>query len=129
VEVIATRNTLVRSDGVITAVVGLEGVVVVTSPDAVLVATQNGSERIRDLVDSLRPKKRLEADEHLRVYRPWGWYERTDSGGRFQVKRIMVIPGGRLSLQKHFHRAEHWVVVHVTVEVTVDDDVTLVYEN
>jgi mannose-1-phosphate guanylyltransferase/mannose-6-phosphate isomerase len=81
------------------------------------------------LVEALRSKEVPEADEHLRGYRPWGWYQRVDLGARFQVKRIMVNPGARLSLQKHFHRAEHWVVVRGTAEVTVNEDVSLVHEN
>ncbi|TXM85512.1 MULTISPECIES: cupin domain-containing protein, partial [unclassified Methylobacterium] len=70
-----------------------------------------------------------EADAHRRMYRPWGWYQRVDIGERFQVKRIMVTPGGRLSLQKHHHRAEHWVVVKGTAEVTLGERLVLVHEN
>ena len=77
----------------------------------------------------LKSKRRPETDEHLRMYRPWGWYQRIDTGTRFQVKRIMVRPGHRLSLQKHFHRAEHWVVVRGTAEITVDDQILLRHEN
>jgi mannose-1-phosphate guanylyltransferase/mannose-6-phosphate isomerase len=129
VEVLGTRGSLVHSDGILTAVVGLDDVVVVATADAVLVASRGQSDRIKDLVTLLRAKKRPEADEHLRMYRPWGWYQRIDSGTRFQVKRIMVKPGHRLSLQKHFHRAEHWVVVRGTAEVTIDSQVILRHEN
>jgi mannose-1-phosphate guanylyltransferase / mannose-6-phosphate isomerase len=130
VELIGTRNSLVHSEGEgLTTVVGLEDVVVVTTPDAVLVASKAQSGRVKDLVSVLREKAHPEADAHRRMYRPWGWYQRIDIGERFQVKRIMVTPGGRLSLQKHFHRAEHWVVVKGTAEVTVDDRVVLVHEN
>jgi mannose-1-phosphate guanylyltransferase/mannose-6-phosphate isomerase len=128
-EVLDSRNCLVQSDDLLTAVVGLDDIVVVTKPDAVLVTSRRKSERVKELVDALRSKQFPEADEHLRGYRPWGWYQRVDLGARFQVKRIMVNPGARLSLQKHFHRAEHWVVVRGTAEVTVNEDVSLVHEN
>ena len=130
VELIGTRNSLVHSEGEgLTTVVGLEDVVVVTTPDAVLVASKAQSGRVKDLVSVLREKAHPEADAHRRMYRPWGWYQRIDIGERFQVKRIMVTPGGRLSLQKHFHRAEHWVVVKGTAEVTLNDSIVLVHEN
>lgn len=129
VEVLEARNSLVHSDDILTTVVGLDDVVVIAKPDAVLVTSRNRSEMVKDLVVSLRAKQRPEASEHVRMYRPWGWYQRIDHGSRFQVKRIMVKPGGRLSLQKHHHRAEHWVVVKGTAEVTVNENVSLVHEN
>ena len=130
VELIETKNSLVHSAGEsLTTVVGLEDVVVVTTPDAVLVASKAQSGKVKELVGQLRAKSHPEADAHLRMYRPWGWYQRIDIGERFQVKRIQVVPGGRLSLQKHYHRAEHWVVVKGTAEVTVDERVVLVHEN
>ncbi len=129
VEALATRGSLVHSEGVLTAVVGLEDVVVVSTRDAVLVAPRERSGEVKDLVAALRARGCPEADEHLRIGRPWGWYQRIDQGPRFQVKRIMVRPGGRLSLQRHHHRAEHWVVVRGTAEVTVDGQVTLLHEN
>lgn len=129
VEVVAARNSLVHSDEILTTVVGLDDVVVVAKPDAVLVTSRSRSEMVKELVVAMRAKNLPEASEHRRMYRPWGWYQRIDHGARFQVKRIMVTPGGRLSLQKHHHRAEHWVVVKGTAEVTVDENVTLVHEN
>ncbi|MCJ2055401.1 mannose-1-phosphate guanylyltransferase/mannose-6-phosphate isomerase [Methylobacterium sp. J-048] len=130
VSLIGTKNSLVHSQGDgLTAVVGLEDVVVVSTPDAVLVASKARSGEVKQLVNALRASGEPEADAHLRMYRPWGWYQRIDIGERFQVKRIQVVPGGRLSLQKHYHRAEHWVVVRGTAEVTVDDRVVLVHEN
>jgi mannose-1-phosphate guanylyltransferase / mannose-6-phosphate isomerase len=130
VSLIGTKNSLVHSEGGgLTAVVGLEDVVVVSTPDAVLVASKAHSGQVKELVNALRADGAPEADAHLRMYRPWGWYQRIDIGERFQVKRIQVVPGGRLSLQKHYHRAEHWVVVRGTAEVTVDEQVTLVHEN
>ncbi len=129
VEAVETQNSLIHSDAPLTAVVGLENVVVVATPDAVLVTSRERSDQVRTLVAALKRKGRRETEEHLRMYRPWGWYQRIDAGTRFQVKRIMVKPGHRLSLQKHFHRAEHWVVVRGTAEVTVDDEVILRHEN
>ncbi len=129
VEAVETRNSLVHSDGVLTTVVGLDDVVVVSTPDAVLVASRRQADSVKDLVTQMKAAGRLEVDEHLRMYRPWGSYQRIDAGSRFQVKRITVKPGQRLSLQKHFHRAEHWVVVRGTAEVTIDDQVILRHEN
>lgn len=125
-----TRNSLVHSEGeLLTTVVGLDDVVVVATSDAVLVTSRERGGEVKGLVEQLRAKGEPEADAHRLMYRPWGNYQRIDIGSRFQVKRITVKPGARLSLQKHFHRAEHWVVVHGTAEVTVDDTVTLVHEN
>jgi mannose-1-phosphate guanylyltransferase/mannose-6-phosphate isomerase len=129
VEVSGTHNSLVQSERILTAVVGVDDIVVVTQPDAVLVTTRARSAEVKGLLESMRIRGRPEADEHLRVYRPWGWYERADVGARFQVKRICVKPGGRLSLQKHFHRAEHWVVVQGTAEVQLDDRVIILHED
>ena len=129
VEVVDTRDSLVHSDGVLTTVVGLDGVVVVATPDAVLVTSRERSDAVKDLVGQMKAGGRPEVDDHLLMYRPWGSYQRIDIGSRFQVKRITVKPGHRLSLQKHFHRAEHWVVVRGTAEVTVDDRVILRHEN
>jgi len=130
VEVVGTTGSLIHNEGEqVTAVVGLEDVVVVTTSDAVLVTSKAASGGVKDLVTALRAKAYPEADAHRRMYRPWGWYQRIDIGERCQVKRIQVTPGGRLSLQKHFHRAEHWVVVKGTAEVTIDERVVLVHEN
>ena len=116
-EVLDARNCLVHSDGVLTAVVGLENIVVVSTPDAVLVASRDRSEQVKELVAALKAKQRPEADDHLKMYRPWGSYQRIDIGSRFQVKRFTVKPGHRLSLQKDFHRAELWVVVRAIAEL------------
>ena len=129
VEVVDTRGSLVHSDGVLTTVVGLDDVVVVATPDAVLVTSRERSDAVKELVGQLKAAKRPEAEDHLKMYRPWGSYQRIDIGSRFQVKRITVKPGHRLSLQKHFHRAEHWVVVRGTAEVTINDQVILRHEN
>ncbi len=127
--ILDSHNCLVRSDGLLTTVVGLDNVIVIATQDAVLVADARASGRVKDLVEKLHAQKRPEAREHKRVYRPWGYYQSIDSGARYQVKRIVVKPDGRLSLQKHHHRAEHWVVVKGTAEVTLDEDVRLVHEN
>lgn len=124
-----TRDSLVHSEGILTAVLGLDDVVVVAQSDAVLVTSRARSGEVKELVADLRARHRSEADEHRRMYRPWGWYQRIDIGERFQVKRIMVRPGQRLSLQKHHHRAEHWIVVRGTAEVTVDGKVVDLHEN
>jgi len=129
-ELLDTSDSLIRSDeSILTTVIGLNNIVVVATPDAVLVVAKRDAERVKDLVEQMKTNKRAEALEHRRVYRPWGFYQGADAGGRYQVKRISVNPGARLSLQKHFHRSEHWVVVRGVAEVTVGDDVRLVHEN
>jgi mannose-1-phosphate guanylyltransferase/mannose-6-phosphate isomerase len=125
----SAHNAYVYSPNLLTAVVGLDDVVVVTTRDAVLVAAKSRSEDVKALVSKLAKAGRREAAEHLRNYRPWGNYEQIDRGGRYQVKRITVQPGGKLSLQSHFHRAEHWVVVSGTARVTLDGQVHLLAEN
>lgn len=127
--VMHASNVHVRSDEHLTAVVGVDDVVVVTTQDAVLVLNKEHGDNVKQLVDRLRSENRREVMEHKRSYRPWGYYQSIDSGARYQVKRIVVKPGARLSLQKHFHRAEHWIVVKGTAEVTRDNDVLLVHEN
>ena len=128
--VLDSRNTLVRSDeAVLTAVVGIDNAIVIATGDAVLVAARDKAEDVKALVEQLKAQNRREAVEHRRIYRPWGYYQGVDNGSRYQVKRIVVKAGARLSLQKHFHRAEHWVVVRGTAEVTIGDDVRTIHEN
>jgi mannose-1-phosphate guanylyltransferase/mannose-6-phosphate isomerase len=122
-------NSIIHAERQLTAVVGLKDVVVVTTPDAVLVAPRSRAEDVKALVAQLKEQKRREASEHRRGFRPWGHYDSVDAGERFQVKRIVVNPGSKLSLQKHYHRAEHWVVVRGTAEVTIGDTVRTVHEN
>jgi mannose-1-phosphate guanylyltransferase/mannose-6-phosphate isomerase len=125
-----SRNSLVHSEeSVLTAVVGLDDVVVVATADAVLVASRAKAERVKALVEELKRRNYSAAVEHRRIYRPWGYYQDIDSAGRYRVKRIVVKPGSKLSLQKHFHRSEHWVVVRGTAEVTIGDRVQSVHEN
>jgi mannose-1-phosphate guanylyltransferase/mannose-6-phosphate isomerase len=127
--VVEASNVHIRSDDHLTAVVGVNDVIVVTTQDAVLVLDSKQSDKVKHLVDVLKRQNRREALEHKRSYRPWGYYQSVDEGSRYQVKRIVVKPGGRLSLQKHFHRAEHWIVVRGTAEVTRNDEILLVHEN
>ncbi|HZT24482.1 MAG TPA: mannose-1-phosphate guanylyltransferase/mannose-6-phosphate isomerase [Pseudolabrys sp.] len=123
------KNCIVHSDGKLTALLGVEDLVVVSTSDAVMVVPRARAQDVRALTAELRAANRTEASVHKRVHRPWGYYESIDAGDRFQVKRIVVIPGGMLSLQKHRHRAEHWVVVKGTAEVTLGDDKRAVHEN
>jgi mannose-1-phosphate guanylyltransferase / mannose-6-phosphate isomerase len=122
-------GSVVHSDGRLTTVVGVKDLVIVSTSDAVMVVPRARSQEVRELVAKLKTDKRAEATDHKRVHRPWGYYESIDMGERFQVKRIVVNPGGILSLQKHRHRAEHWVVVRGTAEVTIGKDVRPVHEN
>jgi mannose-1-phosphate guanylyltransferase/mannose-6-phosphate isomerase len=124
-----SENCVVHSDERLTAVVGLKDLVVVTTTDAVLVLPRDRAQDVKELVARLKLANRKEASDHRRGHRPWGYYDSVDMGERFQVKRIVVRPGGTLSLQKHMHRAEHWVVVRGTAEVTIGEEVRLVHEN
>jgi mannose-1-phosphate guanylyltransferase/mannose-6-phosphate isomerase len=125
----STSNTLVRAESRIVAVVGVKDLVVVETNDAVLVAHKDMVQRVKNVVDHLKGNERTEHLYHTKVYRPWGYYEGIDAGDRFQVKRICVKPGEKLSLQMHHHRAEHWIVVSGTARVTCGDQVTLLAEN
>jgi mannose-1-phosphate guanylyltransferase/mannose-6-phosphate isomerase len=124
-----TRNTLVHATSRLVGVVGLDDVVVVETADAVLVARRDKSQDVKQIVNALGREQRGEQALHRKVFRPWGWYDSIDRGPRDQVKRIMVKPGASLSLQMHHHRAEHWIVVSGTAEVTVGDKVILLAEN
>ncbi len=124
-----TSNCYVRSDGIVTAVTGLADAVVVVTEDAVLVTHRDRAQDVKKVVDRLRGAGRHEAVAHNRCYRPWGFYESLIHGDRFQVKRIVVMQGEKLSLQRHYHRAEHWVVVAGVALVTRDADEVMVREN
>lgn len=123
------HDSYVRSDGRLVAVLGLDRVAVVDTGDAVLVAPIDRAQEVKGLVTALESAGVSEARTPARVRRPWGWYQTVELGPRFRVKRILVHPGRKLSLQKHHHRAEHWVVVSGTAEVTRDDEVKIVREN
>ena len=124
-----TRNSFAFSDHAFVALVGVENVVVVAMEDAVLVASKDHAEQIKRVVDYLKGNGGDLALQHNRVYRPWGWYQGLNRGERYQVKCIMVKPGGKLSLQSHHHRSEHWVVVTGTLEVTRGEKVEILSEN
>ncbi len=124
-----SHNTLVHATSRLVSVVGLDDVVVVETPDAVLVASREKSQDVKNIVAQLGREQRGEQVLHRKVHRPWGWYDGIDQGPRHQVKRILVKPGAALSLQMHHHRAEHWIVVTGTAEVTVGDQVILLAEN
>jgi mannose-1-phosphate guanylyltransferase/mannose-6-phosphate isomerase len=123
------HNVLVHATSRLVSVVGVDDVVVVETPDAVLVTRRDRSQQVKQVVGELESGGRSEHLLHRQVHRPWGWYDSIDAGQRFQVKRIMVKPGASLSLQKHHHRAEHWIVVSGTAEVTNGDQVVLLTEN
>jgi mannose-1-phosphate guanylyltransferase/mannose-6-phosphate isomerase len=122
-------NNYLRSESRLVAATGVDGLVVVETPDAVLVANRESVQDVKRLVTTLKAADRDEASVHARVYRPWGSYESLINGDRFQVKRIVVNPGHKLSLQKHHHRAEHWIVVHGTAEVTCEDKTFMLGED
>jgi len=127
---IDSRNCFVRgTERRLVAALGLEDIVIVDTPDAVLVAPRARVQEVKKLVDKIKADGRQEHMFHRKVYRPWGSYDSIDMGERFQVKRITVKPGAALSLQKHHHRAEHWVIVSGTAEVTRNEEVFLVAEN
>lgn len=122
-------NILVRSTSRLVSVVGLKDLIIIETPDAILVADRKQSQDVKELVKRLSAKKRDEHLLHRKVHRPWGWYDSVDDGERFKVKRILVQPKQSLSLQKHMHRAEHWVVVRGTAEITNGEKLLLLSEN
>lgn len=128
---IECTDTLLRSEaGSLQLVgIGLENIVAVAMPDAVLITTKDRAQDVKLAVTQLKAQKAPQAETFPRDHRPWGWYESLALGDRFQVKRIVVLPGAALSLQSHHHRAEHWIVVQGTAKVTVDTDVRLISEN
>lgn len=124
-----TKNSYVNAEQRLVSVIGLEDVIVVETKDAVMVAHKDDAQSIKNVVNKLKAEKRPEFEFHREVYRPWGSYDSIDSGDRFQVKRITVKPGEKLSVQMHHHRAEHWIVVSGSANVTIDDNTQLVTEN
>jgi mannose-1-phosphate guanylyltransferase/mannose-6-phosphate isomerase len=129
VEFLDSRNCLARTEGPLTVVLGLEDVVVLVEDDAVLVARKDRTEDVKRAVEKLKARGHASVTTSRKAYRPWGYYQVLDLGERFQVKRIVVEPGGKLSLQSHLHRAEHWVVVRGTALVTRDGTETMLREN
>jgi mannose-1-phosphate guanylyltransferase/mannose-6-phosphate isomerase len=124
-----SRNTLVFSSSRLVSLVGLENLMIIETPDAVLVTHKNSSQGVKNVVDYLKNTERKEHIFHRKVHRPWGWYDSIDEGDRFKVKRIQVKSGASLSLQKHHHRAEHWIVVKGTAEITNGSNVFTLTEN
>lgn len=124
-----SSNTLVHAFSRLVSLVGVSNLIVVETPDAVLVADKASSQDVKHIVNQLQTAKREEQTLHRKVHRPWGWYDIIDEGGRFKVKRIQVKAGASLSLQKHHHRAEHWIVVAGTAEITNGDTVLTLTEN
>lgn len=124
-----TQNCYIHSDRALVATVGLEDLVIVDTPDTVLVAHKSRSQDVSRIVSRLKAANRTEHEQHVRNYRPWGYFETLNIGSRFQVKLLHVKPGGMLSLQMHHHRSEHWIVVQGTAKVTVDGNERLVQEN
>ena len=124
-----SRNTLVHASSRLVSLVGVENLIVIETPDAVMVADKSRSQDVKDIVTQLKVSHREEHALHRKVHRPWGWYDSIDEGGRFKVKRILVKPKSSLSLQMHHHRAEHWIVVKGTAEITSGDKVVLLTEN
>ena len=122
-------NSYVRAETRMVAAIGVKDVVIVETPDAVLVAHKDYAQQVKKIVERMHAGNRGEHISHTRVYRPWGWYEQRDEGTRFQVKRIMVKPGAKISLQSHKHRSEHWVVVNGTAKVTRGEDIITLHEN
>ncbi len=125
------RNTLIRSesDDVQLVGLGLEDMIVMATPDAVLVSSSAESQKVGNAVASLNAKGIRQAEQSRREHRPWGWFESPELGANFQVKRILVRPGRALSLQSHKHRAEHWIIVAGTAQVTIGDEIKLLSEN
>lgn len=124
-----SRNSLVHANSRLVALVGVENLVVIETPDAVLVADRSRCQEVKQIVNLLNQQAREELSLHRKVHRPWGWYDSIDEGGRFKVKRIQVNPKASLSLQKHHHRAEHWIVVQGTAEITRGSETLLLSEN
>jgi len=125
----ATKNSLIHSSGRLVSAVGVDNLIIVETADAVLVADRKNSQDVKHIVNQLEAQKREEKNLHRKVARPWGWYDSVDEGERFKVKRIQVKPGASLSLQMHHHRAEHWIVVKGTAEITNGDQVIILSEN
>jgi mannose-1-phosphate guanylyltransferase/mannose-6-phosphate isomerase len=124
-----TSNSYVACEKALVALLGVEDLVVIATEDAVLVARRDNLAEMKPLVEKIKLTAPRLAEDHLKVHRPWGSYQSLDQGDRYQVKRIVVKPGGRLSLQLHHHRAEHWVVVRGTARVVVGPDTRNIHEN
>ena len=124
-----THNSLLHSESRLVTTIGLDDVIVIETDDAIMVAAKDRVQDVKKIAERLKSENRNEAEAHRKVYRPWGWYDSIDMGERHQAKRISVNPGSKLSLQKHHHRAEHWVVIKGTAKITLDDKELLLTED
>lgn len=124
-----TRGSFIYSENKLVAAIGVEDMIIIDTDDAVMIAPKNKAQEVKNIVALLKNKQRREADLHRKVYRPWGYYDSVDSGERHKTKRIVVKPGAKLSVQKHHHRAEHWVVVKGTAIVSKGEETMLLVEN
>jgi mannose-1-phosphate guanylyltransferase / mannose-6-phosphate isomerase len=124
-----TTNAYIHATRKLVGVVGLQDIIVIETADAVLVANKNNSQAVKKIVEQLEKNKREEKNLHRKVHRPWGWYDSIDEGERFKVKRIQVKSKASLSLQMHHHRAEHWIVVRGTAQITNGEQVITLTEN
>jgi mannose-1-phosphate guanylyltransferase/mannose-6-phosphate isomerase len=125
----ATSNSYIHSEHSLVATVGVNDLIIVDTPDALLVADRNKAQEVAGVVAKLRQARRKEHETQVRNYRPWGYFETLNVAPRFQVKLLHVKPGAKLSMQMHHHRSEHWVVVHGTAKVSIGGEEKLVYEN
>ena len=126
---VGTKDTLIIGDKRLITTIGLEDCLVVETDDAILIAKKGETQRVKDVVEELKKRSRKEVSEHVTTYRPWGSYTILETGPRYKIKRIVVNPGEKLSLQKHYHRSEHWVVVRGTARVTIGDGEIYIHEN
>jgi mannose-1-phosphate guanylyltransferase len=124
-----TSNSYLHSQNKLIATLGVDNLVVIDTPDAVLIANKDKVQNVKEIVNELKAQQRSESTLHREVYRPWGKYDSIDTGERFQVKRITVNPGAKLSVQMHHHRAEHWIIVSGTAKITQGEKTFLLSEN
>jgi mannose-1-phosphate guanylyltransferase / mannose-6-phosphate isomerase len=124
-----TENSFIYSEDKLVTVIGVQNLVVVNTKDALMIASKDKVQDVKHIVEQLKKSNRKEVEIHRKVYRPWGYYDLIDTGDRHQTKRIVVKPGAKLSIQKHHHRAEHWVVVKGTALVSRGDETLLITEN
>ena len=129
IKLLKTKNSIIHSDDKLVASIGLDNLVIVSTKDVVLVADKNYSQDVKSIVNKIKDETRYEWEFHKEVYRPWGKFCSVDCGEGYQVKRITVKPGAKLSLQKHYHRSEHWVVVSGKAKVTNGEDTFILLKN
>lgn len=125
----STKNSYIYSESCLVTTLGVEDLIIVQTKDALLVANKNSVQDVKKIVEKIKNEGRQEHFVHREVYRPWGKYDSIDEGSRYQVKRITINPGEGISLQMHYHRSEHWIIVAGTAKVTLDGEVRLLTEN